>query len=209
MKQSLPAHVHNLWISKQFEVMCKGLWIFSVSFLLALPLFGQVKMDEDFELLLEEAGIAFLSPVEARYKRIPVWKNPLQSYDYAIRSRREGLEIRYIIKPYEAGNPLSALPQVEAIRLLTHLATNDQEELIVGHEIAQEVLAEAFHADWGRQYFFKPKSSFSRWQHCELLALHKAGQGTAFVLFLFDEPSRELGNRFYALQFTEEGKEDF
>ena len=33
--------------------------------------------------------------------------------------------------------------------------------------------------------------------------LHKVGRGAAFALFLSDEPSRELGNRFYALRFEE------
>lgn len=92
--------------------------------------------------------------------------------------------------------------------MVVSLATNDEDYLIAGREVAPELLSGFFNADWGMQYFFHPKAGFSDWNHCELLALHKDGQGTAFVLFLFDEASRELGNRFYAFRFRGEGVGD-
>ena len=166
---------------------------------------AQIRTGDEFARLLGQAGIEFIEPVEANYKRVPAWKNPIQSYDYAIRSRKEGIEIRYLIRPYELGAPASGAPHVEASRLAMHLATNDQDYLVAGREVAPEVLSEFFNADWGMQYFFRPKPGFADWNHCELLALHKDGQATAFVFFLFDEPSPELGNRFYALRFREIG----
>lgn len=166
---------------------------------------AQLKMNEEFTELLERAGIEFLEPVEARYKTAPARKNPFRSYDYAIRSRKEGIEIRYLIRPYEPNASTADIPHVEASRLVMHLATNDQDYLVAGREVAPEVLSEFFNADWGMQYFFRPKPGFADWNHCELLALHKDGQATAFVFFLFDEPSPELGNRFYALRFREIG----
>ena len=182
--------------------------ILPLAFALLLAAMGrsQVKMDEEFVQMLDQAGIEFIQPVEARYKPAPLLKNPFQPYGYAIRSRKEGLEIRYIIRPYDPNLASADIPHVEAARLVSHLASNEQDYLIAGREIAPEVLAGYFNADWGIQYFFRPKKGFAAWNHCELLALHKDGRGTAFVLFLFDEPSRELGNRFYALQFRgEEG----
>lgn len=166
---------------------------------------AQIRTGDEFARLLGQAGIEFIEPVEANYKRVPAWKNPIQSYDYAIRSRKEGIEIRYLIRPYELGAPASGAPHVQASRLAMHLATNDPDYRIAAREIDPEILSDGFHADWGMQFFFRPKTGFARRNHCELLALHKDGQGTAFVLFLFDEPSRELGHRFYALQFREEG----
>ena len=166
---------------------------------------SQVKMQEEFVQILDRAGIEFMEPVEARYKQVPARKNSYQPCDYAIRSRKEGIEIRYLIRPYDLNASTSGAPHVEASRLAMHLATNDQDCLIAGREVAPEALTGFFNADWGMQYFFRPKAGFASWNHCELLALHKEGQGTVFVLFLFDEPSRELGNRFYALRFREEG----
>ena len=177
--------------------------MFSLSLLFAFvcPIQAQIKLSEDFVQILDQAGIEWMEPVEARYKQVPVRKKAFQAYDYAIRSRKERIEIRYIIRPYEPGAPSADVPHVEASRLVMHLATNDEDYLIAGREVAPELLSGFFNADWGMQYFFHPKAGFADWNHCEVLALHKDGQGTAFVLFLFDEPSRELGNRFYALRF--------
>ncbi|MCB9285845.1 MAG: hypothetical protein H6560_00905 [Lewinellaceae bacterium] len=180
---------------------------FAILILLTAKATGQARVDEHFRQLLKQAGVEFLEPVEARYKPAHVKKNPFQNYDYAIRSRKEGIEIRYLIRPYRQDSPVADAPHVEAARLVMHLATNDQDFLIAGREVAPEALSGFFNADWGMQYFFRPKTGFADWKHCELLALHKDGQGTAFVLFLFDEPSRELGNRFYALRFRENGIE--
>lgn len=176
---------------------------FPFAFLLAGLAHSQVKLDEDFVQILDRAGIDFIQPVEASYKRAPVQKAPFQPCDYAIRSRKEGLEIRYLIHPYDPGLATADIPHVEAARLVSHLASNEQDYLIAGREVAPEALAEYFNADWGMQYFFRPKPGFANYRHCELLALHKGGQATTFVMFLFDEPSRELGNRFYALQFRD------
>ena len=180
--------------------------MFSLFFFLAFTgtVRAQVKISEDFVQILDQAGVEFMEPVEARYKQVPVRKNAFLAYDYAIRSRKEGIEIRYVIRPFELGAPSADVPHVEASRLVMHLATNDEDYLIAGREVAPELLSGFFNADWGMQYFFHPKAGFADWSHCELLALHKDGEGTAFVLFLFDEPSRELGNRFYALRFKED-----
>lgn len=175
---------------------------------LAGSLSAQVELTPRFEALLEQAGLEFITPVEARYRPARMERNPFQRCDYAMRSRMERLEVRYIVKPYDAAAPLSGFPQVEAFRLAAHLATNDEGYVISERELDPAALAKDFNADWGRQYFFHPKPHFADTRHCELLVLHKAGRGTAFVLFLFDEPSRELGNRFYALRFEEGGPEE-
>lgn len=175
---------------------------------LSVVLPAQVALTPRFEALLEQAGLEFITPLEARYKPARMDRDPFQHYDYAMRSRLEKMEVRYIVKPYEADDPLCEFPVISATRLVTHLATNEEDYVISEREIAPDILAKDFNADWGRQYFFHPKPHFADTRHCELLALHKAGRGTAFVLFLFNEPSRELGNRFYALRFEEKKAEE-
>lgn len=173
-------------------------------FVLPLSLFGQVDLPNDFSALLENAGLSFVEPLEARYKDIRVSQNDYADYQFAIRSRKEKLEIRYLIYPHREEDPLSYAPHVRAMRLMISLATNQQESIMRGMDVSEVDLEEQFQADWGKVFFFTPKAGFTSWQQCKMLALHREGQGTAFVFFLFDKPSTALDYRFYALQYSAE-----
>ncbi len=169
--------------------------------LCAGPVVAQVDLDPGFQEKLEVAGLEFIEPLEARYKDVRVVRNDFLTYDFAIRSRREGLEIRYYIQP--AGETAMDVPHVDAIRLLTHLATNDERFVMSGLDVSEADLREQFNADWGKVFFFTPKESFSPRRQCKMLALFREGYGSAFVFFLFDEAGPELDHRFYALRFRE------
>ena len=164
----------------------------------------KIDLSEGFNQLLIDAQMEFVYPLEAGYKDIPVYRNGFQRYDYAIRSRKEKLEIRYIIVPYEEHNPKTHFPQVGSMRMLTNLASNNQDLLVTGLDIEAEQLKEEFNADWGKVFFFQPKAGFSRKLHCKMLALHKEGKGTAYVFFLFDDPGRALDHRFLALRYSDD-----
>ncbi len=183
--------------------MCFRVWLILLALLPTPRLLAQVDLSDHFVDLLDAAGIGFIEPLEARYKDIRLSSRQLADYDFAMRSRREKLEIRYRIHPYRAEDPLSEAPHVRAIRLLMHLATNQQQAVMRGLEVDEEDLQAAFRADWGKVFFFQPKTSFSTAAHCKMLALHREGQGTAFVFFLFDEAGAALDHRFFALQFAE------
>ena len=177
--------------------------LFPLSILAFLPLLlhGQVDLTDHFSTLLDRAGLTFVEPLEARYKDIRLAGNDYADCQFAIRSRKEKLEIRYLVYPYQEEDPLSFAPHVRAMRLLVSLATNQQESIMRGMEVAKADLEEQFQADWGKVFFFTPKPGFTSWQQCKMLALHREGQGTAFVFFLFDKPTAALDYRFYALQF--------
>ena len=164
----------------------------------------RIDLDDSFTEKLEAAGLEFLAPLDAGYKDIALWRNPYQSFDFAIRSRREKLEIRYLIEPWRAGDRSFLAPHVKATRLLLHLATNDQDMVMTGLDVEPAVLHEQFNADWGKVFFFQPKRGFSHAPNCKMLALFREGKGMAYVLFLFDEPGPELDFRFEALRFVEE-----
>ena len=66
----------------------------------SLPLIAQVELSPRFARLLNLADIDFITPVEAKYRDVPVFKNSFQEYDFAIRSRKEKMEIRYLVKPF-------------------------------------------------------------------------------------------------------------
>lgn len=183
-----------------------GIFLFCCGFAQALA--AQIEYSPSFTKLLEQAQLDFQAPLENSYRDLPVWKDAaaFQSYDFAIGSRQEDLEIRYRVLPYNQQNQIFLAPYVEAARLAMHLARNEEAEedrIITYFDVKEEVLKQAFNADWGMTFFFHPKSAFSNRTHCKLLALYAEGKGMAFVLFLFDEPSQALDNRFEALRFRE------
>lgn len=176
-------------------------WFFTCC--LAYSISAQVDISPHFSHLLELSKLDFHAPLEAKYKDIAVLKNPWQTYDFAIRSRKEKLEIRYLVVPYKESNPLNNIPHINCMRMVTNLASNSQDVVITGLSIEEEELKEQFNADWGKVFLFQPKIGFSNRMHCKLLALHKEGVGTAYVFFLFNEADQALDNRFYALRFAE------
>lgn len=173
----------------------------AVSMAYVYSLRAQVAPSEPFQQKLNQTGLFFMEPVEGKYKALRKPSDLYQDYDYAIRSRREKMEIRYLIEPWRENNPLSGVPHVRASRLVMHLATNQGEGMIIGQNIGQETLLDDFNADWGKVFYFEPKDAFSLNRECKLLVLHKAGLGTAYVFFLYDKITVELDKRFLALQF--------
>jgi len=165
--------------------------------------YGQLEYSDDFLYLLENAQIDFYEPVEGKYKAMNMQKDVFQPCDFGIRSRREKLEIRYLIAPYSENSPAFSAPQVESTRMVAHLASNDPKAVITVLSMDEQELREEFNADWGKVFFFQPKEQFSTSKHCKLLSLYAEGKGMALVFFLFDKPSQELDNRFLALRFKD------
>jgi len=169
-----------------------------------LPAIAQ-RIDYSTEFLqkLTQMSLEMVEPIESDYRDVWVLQNEVHTYDFAIRSRKEKLEIRYILQPYNDNNPLAALPDIEFLKLLTHLACNDSEASPMAiHGIAEKDLQENFQADWGKYAFFQPKGTFAQWPHAKLLSLYKADEGLVHILFLYKKPSIALDNRFYAVQFS-------
>jgi hypothetical protein len=164
---------------------------------------AQIGFSPEFLQLLEAGRMAFNEPVEASYRDIPAEKNPFLECDFVIRSRKEKLEIRYIIEPYKESDRSFIAPHVRAVQRVVHLAANTDESIITGHSLADSTLLSEFNADWGKVFFFQPKEGFSRYKHCKMLVLFKDGCGMAYVLFLFNQPSAELDQRFLALRFRD------
>ena len=167
----------------------------------------KIELSDGFTKKLSAATIDFFVPLDGGYKDIAVFKEAkqFQTYDYAIRSKKEQLEIRYLITPIENNKRAYLPPSVNFMKTLTHLASNNEEHLIAVHSMSKEAL-EFFNADWGKEAVFHPKVVFSKRQHCKMLMLHKEGRGTAYLFFLFDESPEAmlaLDTRYYALKFLE------
>lgn len=173
------------------------------SWLLAQAAIAQINYTDNFLHLLENARIDFYEPVEGNYKSFKLRKDVFQPGDFAMRSRREQIEIRYQIAPYSEHNPIFQALHVECMRQIIHLAANDEESVITVLSIDDEELSRDFNADWGKIFFFQPKDQFSTSKHCKMLALYAEGKGIVLVYFLFDKPSQELDNRYLALRFKD------
>lgn len=157
-----------------------------------------------FSELLDKAGVDFFEPVEAGYKDTRPVRNEFQNYHLAIFSKKEDMEIRYVISPFEKGDPFSNNPHIAVARTMSSVAVNDHEKLISAIQLEREALQNDFNADWGMVYFFTPKPGFSAYPHCRMLALHKENQATVFVFYLFEKADNEaLDTRYYALQFLD------
>ncbi|MEL7121580.1 MAG: hypothetical protein AAFO07_19185 [Bacteroidota bacterium] len=170
----------------------------------SINLSAQVKSTAELEELLKQLEADMLIPLDAQYKTIKPLKNTIQNYQYSIRSRKEKLEIRYLFVPEDPSSLSINLPHIKAFSMASTIATNDEETIISKKNIDVNMLNEGFKADWGATYFFKPKTAFAPFPHCQMLCLHKENKGTIYVFFLFDDPNNQaLDARFFAIQFLD------
>ncbi len=158
-------------------------------FLLPQCLFSQ-KMEHSnfFNQLLEQTGLEVFDPLDAGYRSFELWENEYLNCQYAINSRREDLEIRYYVVPWDEADVNTTAPNVTTFRVLTTVATNSDDAVISGIQPTKDFLLRNFNADWGMTYFFTPKPAFSDEPACKLMALSKEGKGTVFIFFLFNDP---------------------
>ncbi|MBK7871601.1 MAG: hypothetical protein IPJ74_13480 [Saprospiraceae bacterium] len=125
--------------------------------LCAQHLIAQIEFTDNFRHLIENAGIDFYEPTEGSYKEVKLQKHTFQPCDFGIRSRREKLEIRYLVAPYSEHNIAFKAPHVECFRMVSNLATNEEDAAITSLIISEDELKENFNADWGKIYFSNPK----------------------------------------------------
>ena len=178
--------------------------ILSVAALLltgCLNLPAQIEIPADFEALLQKTGVEIFFPLESTYRNWGSGENEWLNCEFAIRSRKEKIEIRYHLQPYLDSDPTADLPHLNCMRLLTHLASNDEDAVIAAHVLSDTDL-EDYRADWGKLYFFRPKRSFGDYANCQLLALYREGVGMACVFYFFDEPSVNLEDRLREIRFA-------
>ena len=162
----------------------------------------KIKYSKTFLKKLEQIQIDIFTPTEGKYKSTRPTKNDYQAIDHVIFSKKEAIEIRYAIIPFEANKPTTQIPHVDFMRVVMSTATNEDEEALVSvHALEDQDLKANFNADWGSMAYFQPKTRFSKYKHCRLLSLYSEGLGMVYVFFLFDEPSRSLDNRLHSLRF--------
>ncbi|PHN01294.1 hypothetical protein [Flavilitoribacter nigricans] len=187
----------------RFQVICFCV-ILGAIFLLPGALGAQrVDLSDDFNQLLTEVDAQLVLPVEADYKDIRPLKNRWMDYDFSIRSRKEKMEIRYKILPFEVENRTFYAPHVKAMQVMMQVASNQEDAIVSTISLSEKSLKEDFRADWGKLFTFTPKEEFSNKQTCQLITLFREGKGMVFLFFLFNKPPMELTYRHLAVSFGE------
>jgi len=141
-------------------------------------------------------GMEVAPPLENQFKSIST-DNDLIDCDLSIKNKKGDLEIRLLVRPASR----IPFPHMDAMSMITTLATNEQETVISVLSAADDVLKIDYKADWGLQAFFKPKDSFSNKEHCKLVAIYKEEKAIAYMLFLFDDPKVDFEPFEYILGF--------
>lgn len=164
---------------------------------------AQIDLPENFSLLAEQIGVDFMAPLDAGYKDVRVYSNRHQNYELAIRSRKEKLEIRYHLETEDERRPMTSLPHIRCIQMISNLASNEEEKVVSALSLPDSLTAADLNADWAKVFFFEPKKDFSTRLTCQMLAMYKEGRGMVFAYFLFDKPPTALDNRLLTIRFEE------
>lgn len=166
---------------------------------------AQLALPADFQTKLTATGLSFFMPVEHNFKIEKVYKNDLQPYDFAIRQKKDKVEIRYLVIP-DTGIIAGGYPHLNFSNRTMTLASNDDDEAnsaISVLQISEKTLHEKYHADWGAISFFRPKASFSYARYCKLVALYREGLGYVYTLFLYNDVNVEFNAGYDLLEFEE------
>jgi len=164
---------------------------------------AQINLTSNFQTKLAAAGVNFLTPVEHNFKIAKVHHNNLQDYDFAIREKKDKVEIRYLVLP-DTGIIAGGYPHLNFGNRTMTLASNADDEASSAISILQlskKTLTEKYHADWGAISFFTPKKSFADTRYCKMVALYREGLGYVYTFFLYNDVNTEFNARYDLLEF--------
>lgn len=147
---------------------------------------------EKYSTQLNELGIVMDQPTEGRGKFLEPFKKSIVPHLFSVKFKNEDLEVWVNVKPFDSLNISTQMPHLEAGRIATNSATNDEEAVTTVLRLSDEFAAQTFGADWGREFYFQPKKQISERENCRLLSLYKEGVGQMNLLFFFDEKTKGL-----------------
>jgi hypothetical protein len=145
--------------------------------------------------------IRFTAPLDSDYRETLDRENDYLRSHYAIRSRREKMELRFHLRPERPDDRYYQLPHLAATTLAMNLGSNDEDAVTAVHRFSDDELR-FYGADWARMYTFRPKRSYGNgFGQAQLIALYREGRGLAYTVLLFDEAPATLEGRQLSLRF--------
>lgn len=183
----------------------KYLLSLTITLLLAVTASAQYtwKLPPGLSTALLQMNAEVLPPIDGGYKGFQPPENFTQNCQWAIRSRKDGLEIRYLLAPDPPESSASPNPHLAAHRLAMHISINDENALMTARELTDNEREVLYNADWGKVYVLTPKPDFSPFTYCTMVALYRKGSGLAYIFNLFDEPSQNIDNKRYTFRFRQ------
>lgn len=185
--------------------------------LTALSLPAAAGQGDNFTKILDGHRMIFQMP--DNYTETEVKKNEDVSYEFAVKSKKNKLEIRYAVfsliqdvKEYQEWknsknkNGVTLDPNTIYEMFSFTVAAN-----IAGSESFKKTVFDSesvkneFNADWGASYLVECKSEFGKgYKYALITALHKDDVANAYIIFLFDDfdvAQSEIKTAFYSMKF--------
>ncbi|MEM6378485.1 MAG: hypothetical protein AAF705_09735 [Bacteroidota bacterium] len=180
-----------------------GTFLFALLFSPCLQAQKNLRINEEFGKSLQMLNAEVLLPLDGDYRAFIPDNNFTQNCPWALRSRKERLEIRYLTSPFTTQKRAQKYPSIAAHRLAMHVCSNEEDAIITARDLSKHEQEVLYNADWGRVYIFPPKTDFSSFAFCKMIALYKEGKGMAYIFNLFDNPSPNIDSRLYSFRFIE------
>ena len=167
-----------------------------------MQLNSQIVYTYGFTELLKEAHLDYYKPLEEWYHVSPKRRDKYMQYDLVLIHEDTDREMRYYIKPYQ-DDAIDQIPHVSMIRLMQHIATNDENAEIRALILDEDLLQTRFNADWGICQYFIPKRSYSNLPFGALISLYAKGKSTVYAVILYRDIDFDPLENFYQLRFRE------
>lgn len=161
----------------------------------------------DFNKILKQHNIQFKAP--SGFKETPVIENPDLSYNYALSSLKDSIEVRYTIFPlaslmvdYEmsmadpnktAVNPNKYYESMYMANILS-ISQLGAGNMPTQNNLHTEVAKIEFNADLAATSLFDCNSEYAKgYKHCLLILVHKENVADAYISILSNDQSKIEG----------------
>lgn len=181
---------------------------FVIRFSMALFLIssGLIAQKLDFPTLqskLLSQNIEMDEPTEGRAKFFAPLKESLLKHDLRVYLPKGEMEIWVAFSPYDSRNYATQIPEITSKGLAVTAATHEEASVTTVLKLGAAFAEKTFHADWGKEYYFRPKREVSERDHCRMLSLYREGRGQLTVFFFFDEKNESLESFYELFRFVE------
>ena len=160
----------------------------------------QITYTAAFTQKIEKLGIEMYEPVESLLHVYPLEEDDFMAYDLVLQNDINDFEVRFRIRP-ENGKWQRTPENVEVLRLLTSVATNDLEADIRRIIPEDGFFVEAYNATGGFMAKFVPKETYSEKQYGTLVSIYREGVGAIDIVLLYHDAHYSAYNSFRGIRF--------
>ena len=174
--------------------------------------------NKNFQKLLSEHDLVFNMPTD--FEETPVKENGDLRYDYAIKYKKDTLEVRYsvfsikpLLKQYKESlnNPNESLMDPNKyhnsmfMANILNVSQAGMQNMPETSSFPADAVKKEFGADYGATTFFKANSEFSEgYDFCLMLVIHKKDVADVYISFLGKNPEKlvkQMSLAFSSLKF--------